>query len=128
MYLPRSRANSSWHQPFVALRLPPPSPPFLAAAAFVTDKVGYRVGLDPVDLGDDEDVKQVVQQIVNVNRTPQDKCADPSRNMRAHTHRARHARMHACTTHSHTYAHKRARPLHTCAHACPHAACLLACP
>jgi hypothetical protein len=45
----------------------------LAAAAFVTDKVGYRVGLDPVDLGDDEDVKQVVQQIVNVNRIPQEK-------------------------------------------------------
>lgn len=43
----------------------------------MTDKVGYRVGLDPVDLGDDEDVKQVVQQIVNVNRIPQEKCADP---------------------------------------------------
>jgi len=47
------------------------------AAAFVTDKIGYRVGLDPIDLGDEADVKEVVQQIIDVNRRPQEKCAAP---------------------------------------------------
>ena len=31
---------------------------------FVTEKVGYRVGLDPVELGDDPDVRGVVNGCV----------------------------------------------------------------
>ena len=37
----------------------------------VTDKVGYRVGLDPVTLPDDKDVKEVVAGLLAGDKIPQ---------------------------------------------------------
>eukprot|EP00316_Scyphosphaera_apsteinii_P022202 CAMPEP_0119313008 /NCGR_PEP_ID=MMETSP1333-20130426/27516_1 /TAXON_ID=418940 /ORGANISM="Scyphosphaera apsteinii, Strain RCC1455" /LENGTH=154 /DNA_ID=CAMNT_0007317723 /DNA_START=35 /DNA_END=499 /DNA_ORIENTATION=- len=44
---------------------------------FVTDKVGYRVGLDPVKLGDDPDVHAVVQGLLDAQKVPQQKYEAP---------------------------------------------------
>ncbi len=45
----------------------------------VTEKVGYRVGLDPVHIDDDEadDVKKSVASALNAHRTPRDKYDQP---------------------------------------------------
>jgi len=39
----------------------------------VTDKVGYRVGLDPVTLPDDKDVQEVVAGLLGQQKIPQEK-------------------------------------------------------
>ena len=45
---------------------------------FVTDKVGYRVGLDPVTLPDDPDVKEVVEGLLGQQKIPQEKYEAPT--------------------------------------------------
>ena len=43
----------------------------------VTEKVGYSVGLEPVEMGDDPDVKKVVQGLLDAQRMPQEKYDEP---------------------------------------------------
>ena len=43
----------------------------------VTDKVGYRVGLDPVTLPDDKDVQDVVAGLLGQQKIPQEKYEAP---------------------------------------------------
>ena len=45
---------------------------------FVTDKVGYRVGLDPVTLPDDKDVRDVVAGLLGQQKIPQEKYDAPT--------------------------------------------------
>lgn len=45
---------------------------------FVTDKVGYRVGLDPVTLPDDKDVQDVVAGLLGQQKIPQEKYDAPT--------------------------------------------------
>ena len=44
---------------------------------FVTEKVGYSVGLQPVEIGDDPDVKAVVQGLLDAQRVPTQKYEEP---------------------------------------------------
>jgi len=43
----------------------------------VTDKVGYAVGLQPVEVGDDPDVQAVVKGLLDASRTPHEKYSEP---------------------------------------------------
>ena len=43
----------------------------------MTDKVGYRVGLDPVTLPDDKDVQEVVAGLLGQQKIPQEKYEEP---------------------------------------------------
>lgn len=45
---------------------------------FVTDKVGTRVGLDPVEVGDDPDVRAVVQGLLDAHKVPREKYEEPT--------------------------------------------------
>jgi len=44
---------------------------------FVTEKVGYSTGQEPVEVGEDPDVKEVVNQLLNATRVPTEKYEDP---------------------------------------------------
>ena len=44
---------------------------------FVTEKVGFSVGLEPVEMGDDPDVREVVEGLLNAQKVPEEKYADP---------------------------------------------------
>ena len=44
----------------------------------MTEKVGYSVGLEPVEVGDDPDVKKVVQGLMDASRLPTEKYDEPA--------------------------------------------------
>jgi len=44
---------------------------------FVTEKVGFSVGLEPIEVGDDPDVKAVVEGLLNAQKVPAEKMAEP---------------------------------------------------
>jgi len=44
---------------------------------FVTEKVGFSVGMEPIELGEDPDVKAVVDGLLNAQRVPEEKYAQP---------------------------------------------------
>ena len=44
---------------------------------FVTDKVGYKVGMKEVDVGDDADLQEIVDGLVNASRLPAEKYDQP---------------------------------------------------
>lgn len=44
----------------------------------VTEKVGYSVGLEPVEVGDDPDVQDVVHQLMNQQRVPTERYSQPA--------------------------------------------------
>ena len=48
-----------------------------AKVGSMTEKVGYRVGLDPVDLGGDEEVIECVNNLLAAHQIPREKYADP---------------------------------------------------
>ena len=48
-----------------------------AKVGSMTEKVGYRVGLDPVDLGGDEEVIECVNNLLAAHQMPREKYADP---------------------------------------------------
>jgi hypothetical protein len=50
---------------------------FAGAVPFVTEKVGYSVGLEPVEVGEDPDVKAVVQGLLNSQKMPTEKYPQP---------------------------------------------------
>ena len=45
--------------------------------ASVTEKVGYSVGLEPVEVGEDPDVKAVVAGLLGAQKVPTEKYSDP---------------------------------------------------
>ena len=45
---------------------------------FVTDKVGYEAGQEAVEVGDDPDVKRVVDQLLGASKVPTEKYAEVS--------------------------------------------------
>ena len=44
----------------------------------LTEKVGYSVGLDPIEIGDDPDVQRVVKGLLDASRLPQEKYQEPA--------------------------------------------------
>jgi len=44
---------------------------------FVSEKVGFSVGLQPVEVGDDPDVQAVVNGLLNNSKVPRDKQDEP---------------------------------------------------
>jgi len=44
---------------------------------FVTEKVGYSMGLVPVEVGDDPDVKAVVSGLMAMQKAPQERSSEP---------------------------------------------------
>ena len=44
---------------------------------FVTEKVGFSVGLEPVEVGDDPDVRAVVNGLLDAQKIPNEKYDDP---------------------------------------------------
>ena len=44
----------------------------------MTEKVGYSVGLDPIEIGDDPDVQRVVKGLLDASRLPQEKYQEPA--------------------------------------------------
>lgn len=47
------------------------------AVPFVSEKVGFAVGLSPVEVGDDPDVQEVVAGLLNAQKMPGEKYAEP---------------------------------------------------
>ena len=45
--------------------------------ASVTEKVGYSVGLEPVEIGEDPDVKAVVSGLLGAQKVPTEKYSEP---------------------------------------------------
>jgi len=45
---------------------------------FVTEKVGFSVGLEPVEVGPDPDVQAVVKGLLNAQRVPTEKYDEPA--------------------------------------------------
>lgn len=55
-----------------------PTGPLAPAEPFVTEKVGYPVGLEPVEVGDDPDVQKVVKGLLDAGRLPTEKYKEPA--------------------------------------------------
>ena len=49
----------------------------MSVVPFVTEKVGYSVGLEPVEVGDDPDVRAVVDGLLNYQKVPTERYSQP---------------------------------------------------
>ena len=52
--------------------------PPACAVSYVTEKVGFAVGLEPVEVGDDPDVQDVVSQLMGMQKVPKERYAEPA--------------------------------------------------
>jgi hypothetical protein len=74
--VPSAHGNAS---PLARARAARAHPAFDAprAVPFVTEKVGFSVGLEPVEVGDDEDVRKVVDGLLNYQKVPTERYKEP---------------------------------------------------
>ena len=49
----------------------------MRAVPYVTEKVGYAVGLHPVEIGPDPDVQEVVAGLLGAQKMPNEKYSEP---------------------------------------------------